>query len=192
MYWQKKKKSNAEAVMLSQCQWIHNQPTSPKDYEESHPLSSCLTSHHTSHLLCLPSHTPPQLNHATVAQDTWREPAQSPQHRVLSIDAYATESRQFPFISPCATTSAAADVITSSPDPRSDRQHLSPHAPTPTEAVTQQAGDTHGYKAPHTRRRNVPLQEKERREDESEVLQLQAKRNRDSSLVSQHMLSIIL
>lgn len=95
---------------------------------------------------------------------------------VLSVVAYTTERRQFPFTSP----SAAADVIASSPD----RQHLNPHSPTPTEAVTQRAGDTHGYKAPHTRRRNVPLQEKERREDESEVLQLQAKRDRDFSLVS--------
>lgn len=40
-----------------------NQPT---HNEESHPLSSCLTSHHTSY--CLPPRTPPQLNHATSTQ----------------------------------------------------------------------------------------------------------------------------
>lgn len=136
-------------------------------------------------LLCLQPHTPPQLNHATT---TRVENQQSPQ--LCHLHYWATP---IPFHLPqCRATSAVADVIASSPDPRSDRQHLNPHSPTPTEAVTQRAGDTHGYKAPHTRRRNVPLQEKERREDESEVLQLQAKRNRDFSLVSQYMLYIIV
>ncbi len=70
-----------------------------------------------------------------------------------------------------------------------DRQHLNPHSPTPTEAVTQWAGDTHAIKR-RTQGEEMFLCRRKRGE-KMRVLQLQAKRDREFSLVSWYMLYIV-